>query len=270
MSWAFLGAVGDSRYRTPLSREQHSRAQPLPLLLPSGAVPSTDAASRGCLRAESREPRPHPAPRTDRARPRGTAGPGVAPRPALPGPQNGAAGPCACTTVPEGELGGREIGGDSPSAPDGTARHRPLPQWRKAAACPAWAVAGRGLREGPRLEVAALTPHPGGCSRAQPDRRSRCQAKMAYPGQPAPGGFYQGGVSGAGARGGWGRRPAGSGESRLRRGLPGTPLRQEGPQAPARGAPEGEGREEAQPPQGCRGESRCWGCHFYFHLISVI
>lgn len=55
-------------------------------------------------------------------------------------------------------------------------------------------------------------------------------------------------MSGAGARG------AGAGGPRARRdsgqaGPARPPLRREGPQAPARGALEGEGREEAQPPR---------------------
>lgn len=156
--------------------------------------------------------------------------------------------------MPEGELGGEDIGGGGSSAPDGTARHRPLPcsadgrsslapagRWRDAGS-----GKGRGWKLPPSLRIRVVAP---GRSRTA---GAGARRKMAYPGQPAPGGFYQGGVSGAGSRGGmW---PAARGDRR-------EPAEARSARPPAaapagRGrrrqlgaAPAGEGRERAHHPQ---------------------
>lgn len=257
------------------------------LLLLSGAVPSTGAASRGCLTAAGREPpapdraplrqqprtalsplsTPHPAPRSDEptshpahrcGRARGSA----APRPACAGKcRRGAVG------LYHRGGGGTWTGGDR--------RGRSLSSGRQSLTPPAASMtAGRRL------------PRPGGGGTRPPgragagSRRPPCVSGWLLPGtagapEPVPG---EDGVSrAAGARrvlpgrgerglepaGGCGRRPGGSGGSRVRRGLPGLrpPLPPRGAAGAARGCArgrrEGGGRSPAAAAAGRKSVLRC-------------
>lgn len=203
-----VALVGDSRHRTPLSREQHSGARPLPLLLHSGAVPSTGAASRGCLRAESREP--HPAARSPHGQsqaPRhGRARGSAAPRPALRTPPRGRAPVPQCR---RGSLeGGRSEGTVPllPTAPPGTARcpsdgRSPLAppgRWRDAGS-----GKGRGWKSPPSLRIRVVVPGTAGPPEPVPgeDGVSRAAGtRRLLPGR---------GERGWGPRG-WGRRSEGA------------------------------------------------------------